>query len=151
MISEKQIRKMAEQELKGTENYLVSVLVKPGNKIMVFIDNDDSVSVGDCVKLSRTIEGQLDRDSEDFDLMVSSAGLDQPFSLPRQYKKYINRKINILLEEGNRFDAILTAVDEESITCKELIKKGKSKKVEEGPEQKLSLNEIKETRPGIQF
>ena len=142
---------MAEQELIGTDNYLVSVLVKPGNKIMVFIDNDNDVSVDDCVKLSKAIEGQLDRDSEDFDLMVSSAGLDQPFSLPRQYKKYINRKINIQLEEGNRFDAMLTAVDEESITFKELIKKGKSKKFEEGPEQKLSLKEIIETRPGIQF
>jgi ribosome maturation factor RimP len=151
MISEKHIRKMAEHELKGTENYLVSVLVKPGNKIMVFIDNDNDIGVDDCVKLSRAIEGQLDRDSEDFELMVSSAGLDQPFSLPRQYKKYINRKINIQLPEGNRFDAILTAVDENSITFKKLIKKEKSKKQEEGPEQKLSLEEIKETRPGVQF
>jgi ribosome maturation factor RimP len=151
MIKEKHIRKMAELELKGSDNYLVSVLVKPGNKIMVFIDNDNDVSVDDCVKLSRAIEGQLDRDSEDFELMVSSAGLDQPFSLSRQFKKYINRKINIQLEEGNRFDAILTAFDEESITFKKLIKKGKSKKLEEGPEQRLSLKEIKETRPGIQF
>ena len=142
---------MTEQELKGTENYLVSVLVKSGNKIMVFIDNDNDVSVDDCIKLSRAIEGQLDRDSEDFELMVSSAGLDQPFSLPRQYKKYINRKINIQLPEGNRFDAMLIAADENSITFKKLIKKGKSKKLEEGPEQKLTLDEIKETRPGIQF
>ena len=142
---------MAEQDLKGSDNYLVSVLVKPGNKIMVFIDNYQDVSVDDCVKLSRAIEGQLNRDEEDFELMVSSAGLDQPFSLLRQYKKYINRKINIQLPEGNRFDAILTVVDEDSITFKKLIKKGKSKKLEEGPEQKLSLEEIKETRPGIQF
>jgi ribosome maturation factor RimP len=142
---------MAEHELKGSDNYLVSVLVKPGNKIKVFIDNDNDVSVDDCVKLSRAIEGQLDRDAEDFELMVSSAGLDQPFSLPRQYKKYLNRKINIQLPEGNRFDAILTAVDENSITFKKLIKKGKSKKLEEGPEQKLSLEEINEIRPGIQF
>ena len=142
---------MVELELKGTENYLVSLLVKPGNKIMVFIDNDNDVSVDDCVKLSRAVEGQLDRDDEDFELMVSSAGLDQPFSLPRQYKKYINRKINIQLEEGKRFDAILTAYDESSITIKTLVKKGKSKKFEEGPEQKLNLKEIKETRPGIQF
>jgi len=142
---------MVEHELKGSENYLVSVLVKPGNQIKVFIDNDHDVSVDDCVKLSRAIEGQLDRDSEDFELMVSSAGLDQPFSLLRQYKKYLNRKINLQLPEGKRFDAILTAVDEESITFKKLIKKGKSKKLEEGLEQKLSLEEIKETRPGIQF
>ena len=142
---------MVEQEIKGTDNYLVTVLVKPGNKIKVFIDNDNNVSVEDCIKLSRAIEGQLDRDTEDFELMVSSAGLDQPFSLPRQYKKYLNRKINIQLEEGKRFDAMLTAVDEESITFKELIKKGKGKKLEEGPERKLPLKEIKETRPGIQF
>lgn len=151
MISEKHIRKLAEPELEGTGNYLVSVQVKPGNRIMVFIDNDQDVSVDDCVKLSRAIESKLDRETEDFELMVSSSGLDQPFIFQRQYLKYVNRKVNIQTAEGKRFDAILTGVHDDHITFKKLIKKGKSKKAVEGPEQKLRLDEISETKPGIQF
>ena len=83
--------------------------------------------------------------------MVSSAGLDQPFSLHRQYKKYINRRIDIQLNDGKRFNALLTAVEDKHIMIKKLIRKGKSKKFEEGPEQQLALNEIKETKPAIHF
>jgi len=151
MISEKLIKKMVQLELEGTENYLVSVLIRDGNRIHIFIDNDNDVSVDDCIKLSRGIEGQLDRDTEDFELMVSSAGLDQPFILSRQYQKYINRRIEIELNEGKKIKAVLTSADDEHITIKKLTKKGKSKKLEEGPEQQLSLEEIKETKPGIQF
>jgi len=151
MISEKHIRKMAEQELKGSDNYLVSVLVKPGNRIMVFIDNDADVSVDDCVRLSRAIEGKLDRDAEDFDLMVSSAGLDHPFSLPRQYHKYIKRPVDISMKDGSRFQAMLTGVADDHITINKLIKAKKNKKLEEGPEQQLFLTEIKETKPAVIF
>ena len=142
---------MLELELEGTENYLVSALVRSGNRIHVFIDNDNDVSVDDCIRLSRGIEGKLDRDTEDFELVISSAGLDQPFVLPRQYQKYVNRRIEIELNDGKKIKAILTAVEDEQITIKRLIKKGKSKKFEEGPEQQLPLSEIKETRPGIHF
>lgn len=142
---------MVELELQDTENYLVSVLVRSGNRIHIFIDNDDDVSVVDCIKLSKGIEGKLDRDAEDFELLVSSAGLDQPFILPRQYQKYINRKVDVELIDGKKIKAILTDVGEEHIKIKKLIKKGKSKKLEEGPEQELPLSEIKETKPGIHF
>ncbi len=151
MISEKLIRKFIEQELKGTDNYLVSVLVRSGNRIHVFIDNDNDVSVDDCIKLSRAIEGNLDRDTEDFELVVSSAGLDQPFILARQYKKYKGRKIDVVMNDEKKIKAILTDVGDEHIKIKKLIKKGKSKKFEEGPEEELALSEIKETKPGIHF
>ncbi len=151
MITEKHIKHLVEQELEGTDNYIVSVLVKSENRIMVFIDNDEDVKVDDCIKLSRSIEGKLDRDKEDFELMVSSAGLDQPFSMMRQYRKYINRRIDIQLLEGERFEAILTAVTDDHITIKKLTRKGKSKKLEEGPEQQLPLNEIQEIKPAVHF
>jgi ribosome maturation factor RimP len=142
---------MVELKLQDTENYLVSVLVRSGNRIHIFIDNDNDVRVVDCIKLSKGIEGMLDRDSEDFELLVSSAGLDQPFILPRQYQKYINRKVDVELIDGKKIKAILTDVGEEYIKIKNLIKKGKSKKLEEGPEQELPFSEIKETKPGIHF
>jgi ribosome maturation factor RimP len=152
MITEKHIRKLAEQQLKDTDKFLVEIIVRPANRIMVFIDSDEGVTVDDCVGLSRAIEGNFDREEEDFDLTVSSAGLDQPFKIMRQYRKYLNRAVKIEMEDGSKLTAILTGINEDSITIKELITKGKHKKAEEeGPEKELPLSEIKATKPAISF
>lgn len=151
MIKEKQVQKLTEQELKGTDKFIVELSVKAGNRIMVFIDSDSEVSVDDCVVLSRALEEKLNRDEEDFDLMVSSSGLDQPFRQIRQYKKYCGRAVKIELEEGSKFEAMLEKVDDEGITVKKLIRKQKSKPSQEGPEMRLNFSEIKETKPAVQF
>ncbi len=151
MIKEKHVRKLAEQQLDGSDKFVVQVMVKPGNKIMVFIDGDGEVTVGDCVAVSRAIEGNLNRDEEDFHLTVSSAGLDMPFSLMRQYKKYINRAIKVELMDGSKMTGILTEITDKELGIKELTKKQKNKKAEAGPEQRLALNEIKETKPAVTF
>ncbi|MEN8223823.1 MAG: ribosome assembly cofactor RimP [Bacteroidota bacterium] len=151
MITEKHIRKLAESELKGSDNFIVQILVKPGNQIKVFIDSDTEVNVNDCVKLSRFLESNLDRDTEDYELLVSSAGLDQAFSQERQYRKYLKRNVDIQPIEGACFTAVLTDISGHDIGFKRLIKKHKNKKAEEGPEQRLALSNIKETKPAIQF
>jgi ribosome maturation factor RimP len=151
MISEKIVRKIIEAELKGSENFLVEVLVRSGNRIHVFIDSDKEVIVDDCVRLSRHLEGKFDRDDEDFDLMVSSAGLDQPFKQIRQYHKYLNRRIEIQVNENEKITAILTDISEEEIAFKKLTTKQKSKAAVEGPEERLPLSEIKETKPAVHF
>jgi ribosome maturation factor RimP len=151
MIAEKHIVKLAEEGLSGSDNFLVEALVKPGNRIKVFIDSDSEVSVEACISLSRFIESSLDRDAEDFELMVSSAGLDQAFRQLRQYNKYIKRKVEIALHEGEKFTALLLAVDDKEITIRKLIKKQKNKAAVEGPEQRILLTDIKETKPAVQF
>ncbi len=151
MIKEKQVQKLTEQELKGSDKFIVELSVKAGNRIMVFIDSDTEVRVDDCVALSRALEEKLNRDEEDFDLMVSSAGLDQPFKQIRQYKKYCGRAVKIELEEGSKFEAMLEKVDDEGITIKKLIRKHKSKPSQEGPEMRLNFSDIKETKPAVQF
>ena len=72
---------------KKDEVFVGAILVKPNNTIHVFIDSDTSVSIDDCVKVSKYVEKHLDRDEEDFELNVSSFGLDQALILPRQYIK----------------------------------------------------------------
>ncbi len=150
MISEKQIRKLAEEGL-AKDAFVVDILVSTDNRIHVFIDSDDQVSVADCIRISRAIEGNLDRETEDFELQVSSAGLDQPFRMPRQYKKYIGRKVDIQMNDESKMSGILVSAEDDHLVIKELIKKGKHKKEEEGPEEKILLSEIKATKPGIQF
>ena len=94
MISTEQVEKLANEHLEGTPNYLVNVNVSRANKIIVIIDNDHGgIKVNDCVSLSKFIEDGLDREKEDFELEVSSAGIDFPLANLRQYKKNINRML----------------------------------------------------------
>ena len=75
MILKQTIEKIAQEHLQGTELTLVDVTVSEENDIEVIITREDGVSIDDCANLSRFIESKLDRDKEDFSLMVGSAGI----------------------------------------------------------------------------
>ncbi len=70
MISEKQIKQWAEEQLEGTDRFVVHVKVGSDNAISVIIDSDTGVTIEHCIALSRFIEQRLDRDKEDFELKV---------------------------------------------------------------------------------
>lgn len=76
MIQKQTIEQIAQEHLQGTEFSLVEVTVSDENDIEVIITREGGgVSIDDCVALSRFIESKLDRDKEDFSLMVGSAGI----------------------------------------------------------------------------
>ena len=75
MILKQTIEKIAQEHLQGTDLSLVEVTVSEENDIEVIITSEGGVSIDDCVELSRFIESKLDRDKEDFSLMVGSAGI----------------------------------------------------------------------------
>ncbi|MBR0223623.1 MAG: hypothetical protein IJL93_05035 [Bacteroidales bacterium] len=76
MIQKQTIEQIAQEHLQGTELSLVEVTVSDDNDIEVIITREGGgVSIDDCVALSRFIESKLDRDKEDFSLMVGSAGI----------------------------------------------------------------------------
>jgi len=95
--------------------FLIDLSIGENNQIKVIIDGDEGVKVEDCIAVSRGIEHNLDREEEDFSLEVLSAGVSEPLTLFRQYKKNIGRRLNIRTEtetiEGN-----LTAVNEAAVT-----------------------------------
>ena len=148
MITEKQITELIEEALAGTDRFPVDVSVKPGNRILVFIDSDTSVSIMDCIKLSKFIESHLDRETEDFELNVSSAGLDQPYKLLRQFSKNIGREIAVLLVDKTKISGKLTAADENGIQVLE-IKKVKKEITE--TEHRIPFSEIKEAKEIIKI
>ena len=75
MILKQTIEKIAQEHLQGTALSLVEVTVSEENDIEIIITREGGVSIDDCVELSRFIESKLDRDKEDFSLMVGSAGI----------------------------------------------------------------------------
>ena len=112
MILKEDIVKLAEEHLVGTDQFIVKLSIGSDNKINIFIDGDSGVTIDDCVGLSRYIEHQLDRELEDFELNVSSAGIDHPFVHLRQYLKYIDSPVEVFLNDGTKKLGILKSADE---------------------------------------
>jgi len=142
------IANLVEERLAGTDKFLVEVFIKPVNRIFIFIDGDHGITIDDCVSLSRFIESRLDRESEDFELNVSSAGADYPITLPRQYIKNIGRSLNVKLKDERTLSGQLEAVGEDSITI--ITKENKKKKI---PAETITvrLDEIEESKVIISF
>lgn len=143
-----EITDLVEEHLAGSDKFLVEVFIKPINRIYVFIDGDHGVTISDCVALSRHIESSLDRETEDFELNVSSSGADYPITLPRQYLKNIGRSLKVTMKDERVITGNLEAVGETGIT---LITKGDKKK--KLPPETLSLpfTEIKDAKVIISF
>jgi len=115
MIDKNIIIKLLEQKLEGTDVFPVEVIVKPNNSIRVFLDSDSAVTLKHCAEINKFIEANLDREKEDFELEVSSAGLDQPLRMIRQYKNNIGKQINIITNDGRLLTGSLHAVNSETI------------------------------------
>lgn len=150
MIKKDQLIKLAEQFLADSENYLIDIKVSSTNKIMVLIENDNHVSISDCIALSRHIEHSLDREQEDFELEVSSPGIDQPFKSIRQFKKYMGQEVDIKLRDGLKHQGKLTAANEASISIiaskEKRIKNNKNQPSDVNPDMTFQMKDILETR-----
>lgn len=148
MISEQYIKDLTTQHLEGSDRFIVSVVVKSDNRIRIFIDSDSRVLIEHCIELSKFIEAQLDRDSEDFELNVSSAGLDQPYKLSRQYIKNIGREVSVLLKDNQKVNGTLVAADAEGFSVKESTR---IKKVITETTHTFLYSDIKETKEIIKI
>jgi ribosome maturation factor RimP len=118
------------------------------------VDSDTGISINQIVEISRFIESNLDREVEDFELSVFSAGLSEPLSLVRQYKKNIGTEIDVLLTSGQKLTGILIKADDQGIDL-EVTTKEKS----EGSKKKelvtrvhtFEYPEIKEAKKVLKF
>lgn len=117
MLKDKVIELLDEALKENPSLFLIDLEFNNNNQILVVIDGDNGVAVNDCISVSRKIEHNLDREEEDFSLEVTSAGVTQPLTLPRQFKKNIGRKLSVKTKEDT-FEAELTAADQEGITLK---------------------------------
>jgi len=111
MISKDSIYQAVEQFIVDTDYFLVDIKVTPDNRVMVEIDSFEGVKIDFCAELNRHIESQIDREIEDYDLEVGSAGLTEPFKVQKQYEKNLGNEVETLTKEGKKFNGILTEVD----------------------------------------
>ena len=91
----------------------IKVTVSPDDKIVVEIDHAEGVWIEDCVELSRFIESKLNREEEDYELEVGSAGIGQPFKVVQQYYNHIGSEVEVLTKSGKKLAGVLKEADEE--------------------------------------
>ena len=146
MIEKIKILELVNNALAGTDKFLVNLKITPDNRIFIDIDGDNGVNIDDCIAVSRAVEGNLDREEEDFELNVSSAGADQPLKLTRQYVKNVGRELVVDTIDGERAEGTLENASEEGI----VIRTAGTKK--QAPETlRFAYRDIKSARVAIKF
>lgn len=154
MIDRSLLKSFIEQQLEGSDYFLVDVKVKQNNEIEVEIDSDGPVDIEECEKLTRAIESQFDRDKEDYMLEVGSSGLTAPFKVERQYRKYLGQEVEVITADGKKLTGMLKSVDDDTFTVisKEKVKKpDKKRPVMEDVEHIFRYDEIKQTKYLLKF
>ena len=154
MIAKQNVAEIVDQWLADKEYFLVDVAVSGDNRIVVEIDHAEGVWIDDCVELSRFIESKLDREEEDYELEVGSAGIGQPFKVLQQYLIHIGKEVEVFTKEGKKMEGVLKSADEQNfvVTIQKKVKPEGAKRpklVEE--DVTYSYDEIKYTKYLISF
>jgi len=154
MISTKQISSLLEAGLKDTDIFLVETEVRKGNYIRIYIDSPGGVTIEECTKVSRIIESGLDRTIEDFELEVSSPGLNVPLKVLPQYLKNIGKEVEVIKNDGVKLSGKMIRADNQGIML-EVMKDAPGTKEETDiystRNEYISFSDIKSTRVQIIF
>lgn len=113
MIQKSTVIQIVNDFLLSSDTYLVDVKVGTDNRILVEIDAFDGITIDQCVELSKFIESKLDREVEDYELEVGSAGLTEPFKVLKQYEKCQGEEVEVLTATGIKHTGILIDVEQD--------------------------------------
>ena len=154
MIDKNVVKTLVDEWLKDKEYFLVDIEISKDDKIVVEIDHADGVWIEDCVDLSRFIEAHLNRDEEDYELEVGSAGLGQPFKVPQQYINFIGKEVEVMDAESKKVKGVLKSVDGNNfvVTVKEKVKvEGKKRPQLQDVDHTYQMDNVKYTKYLLSF
>lgn len=157
MISKEQVRALAQERIDELDRglFIVSISISKSNSIQLELDKTEGyVAIEDCISVSRNVEHNLDREETDFELHVSSAGLDKPLRVLQQFVKNIGREVEVLMNDKTEKKGVLLAVNEQTMTFQTTrVEKleGKKKKETIVEDEIIPMTEIKETKIVISF
>ena len=153
MIAEEKIRELVNSKLRD-DLFLVDVRVSPANVIHVELDSMEGITIDQCVEFSRYIQDHLDRDAEDFELEVSSPGIDQYFKVRQQFRKNVGRELSLTSFLNEEYKGRLTDADDKKITLEVLVKEKSENSKKKETVRKTVLfdyDEIKKAKVIISF
>lgn len=154
MIDKKELQDFVEKELEGSEYFLTDLKVSPANEIVVEIDSMTPGDIDECIRLTRAIESAFDRDAEDYELEVGTAGLTSPLKVKRQYEKYIGQDLEVLTKDGKKLHGTLRRVDENGIILaiqQKMKKEGAKKPTVENVPTDIPFSNIKKAVYDLKF
>lgn len=151
MIDKQQVIALTEQflEQNESESFLVDVNVSRDNRIVIEIDNDEAVDLDECAALNRYLDENLNRDIEDYEMEVGSAGLTSPLKTLRQYAKFEGETMEVLVRGGEKLKGVLGVADEEGfeLTVSRMVKpEGSKKKIEVTETLRLLHKDVNQVR-----
>lgn len=154
MELKKKLEELANQSLPSKEHYLVDIILKgndQNSKVIVLIDGDNGINIDDCAKVSRGMASELELDDPfpgKYTLEVSSAGIDHPLSLKRQYNSRIGKLLKIRLNDGEELEGKLLQVFENEIEIDKIVKINKKQSTEA---TKISFDNIDRSMVQVSF
>ena len=154
MIDKNAVKQLVDTWLEGKDYFLTDLTISTDDRIVVEIDHKDGVWIEDCVALSRFIEDGLNRDEEDFELEVGSAGIGQPFKVHKQYEIHQGDTVEVLTAEGKKLIGTLADVQPESFTdtvTEKVKEEGKKRPVMTERDVVLNFADVKWTKYYIDF
>ena len=110
MTEKTKIENLVKEYINGKGLFLVAVRISATGKITVLVDRKEGITIEECAELSRFIGKSLDRDVEDYELQVSSPGLDMPFLVLQQYYKNEGRQVEVIATDGEKYKGVLKNV-----------------------------------------
>ena len=154
-MKKEEIIKAVEAAVSERGCFIVDVTVSAANDVEIVLEKEEGiVDWDDCAAIDAVVHAAFDQDAEDYALTVSSAGLDRPFKVYRQFLKAVGSKVDVKFKGGRRLVATLTAATEESVTLQytalEAVE-GKKKKEKVEHEETCPLAEINSVTPYIDF
>lgn len=154
-MDQAKVRYLVEEALAENETlFLIDFSISVNNKISVVVDGDEGVPLSECIRISRNVEHNLDREAEDFSLEVSTPDISKPIKLKRQYIKNIQRILKVTTIADDEIEGILTDVTDENIvlvwSAREPKQEGKGKMTVEKTAS-IDYKDIKEAKVKIVF
>ncbi|MCB0795539.1 MAG: hypothetical protein KDB88_12450 [Flavobacteriales bacterium] len=110
MISAEDVTTIVQRHLQNTGHFLVDVQVRPGNKVVVEVDDPGSIDLQQLARLNRSVREEIDALGEDVELQVSSPGMGRPFKVFQQYEKHLGRTVKVDLQDGRMLEGVLESV-----------------------------------------
>lgn len=158
MTNTETIKSFIEEALTDSDCYLVEFVLKPTNQYKVYLDSDSGFTLEKSIFFNRQLRKRIDESGMypegEYSLEVSSPGVDTPLTLPRQYRKNLGRKLEIIFtdEEKGTEEVRLIGVEEDFIQV-EILPKTKRGRVprETGEPINIAWNEIKKATVQVEF
>lgn len=110
-------------EALGFELWGIEYLAQGKHSILrIYIDHQDGITVDDCAAVSHQVSGVLDVEdpiSGEYNLEVSSPGMDRPLFEPEHYAQYLGETVELRLRSAiqarRKWTGQVTSVEDDKI------------------------------------